>query len=200
MSSATFEQAIIRELFDPETHQAIISFLDQQVPLMSLNIDETNFVRQYIHNPPFLVKIHKQLQEFATEIFGEPVKPSYVFLSMYKEDGICPLHIDRPQCRYTIDYLIRQTQPEPWPICIAGHMSDDQRQAHEKANECYPEDEQAIKSRIESEKWNTVELNPNDAVCYSGTHSWHYRPKRLKGTADLAFFHFVPENFDGPLA
>lgn len=191
--------AVVRELFDADTHKAICDFLDERVPLMSVGVDEGEFVRTYAHNVPFFVGIHRQLTEFASNLFGEAVKPSYVFLSMYQDNGACPLHIDRPQCRYTIDYLIRQTQAEPWPICIGDHMTDEQRQAHDEAGDGHPTGDN-IQARIEQENWHTALLNPNDAVCYSGTHSWHYRPERLRGTADLVFFHFVPVAFDGPLS
>lgn len=167
---------------------------------MPVGLDEGEFIREYAHNVPFFVGIHKQLVSFASDIFGEQVMPSYCFLSMYKDNGICPLHIDRPQCRYTIDYLIRQDQPNPWPIHIGEPMTDEQRADLEAANEGHPATDEQIQARIEQEHWRTVELHPNDAVCYSGTHSWHYRSDRLKGTADLVFFHFVPVTFDGPLA
>lgn len=191
---------VIRQLFDEATHKAITTFLDERVPLMSLGVDEGEFVRTYAHNVPFFVKIHQQLADLASDIFGEKVKPSYCFLSMYKDNGICPLHIDRPQCRYTIDYLIRQDQEKPWPIHIGDHMTDEQRQALDESGEGHPKDDEAIEARIKAENWHTVELAPNDAICYSGTHSWHYRSQRLSGTADLVFFHFVPVAFDGPLA
>lgn len=191
--------AVVRSLFSDEVHKAICSFLDETMPMLSVGVDEGEFVRTYAHNVPFFVKIHRQLADLASGLFGEPVKPSYCFLSMYKDDGICPLHIDRPQCRYTIDYLIRQTQPEPWPIHISDHMTDEQRKQLDETGDAKPRGD-AIQARIDAENWCTVELNPNDAVCYSGTHSWHYRSQRLRGTADLVFFHFVPEAFDGPLS
>lgn len=189
---------VARQLFDSITHEAIKEFLDERVPLMSVGLDGHDFVRTYAHNVPFFVNIHQQLVDLASEIFGEKVKPSYSFLSMYHHDGVCPLHIDRPQCRYTIDYLIRQDQLEPWPIHIADHMTDEQRVVIDEAGEGHPTGI-AIDQRIAAENWHTVLLKPNDAVCYSGTHSWHYRPDRLQGTADLVFFHFVPMAFDGPL-
>ncbi len=190
---------IIRGLFPDDTHKAICDFLDERVPLMSVGVDEGQFVRRYAHNVPFFEGIHRQLIEFASDLFGEPVKPSYSFLSMYEDNGICPLHIDRPQCRYTIDYLIRQEQAESWPIHIGDHMTDEQRAALDESGDGHPKDDEAIQARIDQENWHTVLLNPNDAVCYSGTHSWHYRSERLKGKADLVFFHFVPVGFDGPL-
>ena len=190
---------VLSELFTPEIYEQIIRFLDERVPLMSLGLDDKDFVRTYAHNVPFFVKIHQQLADLASEIFDERLKPSYSFLSMYQDNGICPLHIDRPQCYRTIDYLIRQTQPEPWPILISDPMSDQQRRAIDETNEGDPKSQEEISARIAAENWHRVELAPNDAVCYSGTQSWHYRPDRLRGTADLVFFHFVPVGFDGPL-
>ena len=173
--------------------------MDERIPFYSVGLDTEQFVRRYRHNDSFFVAIHQQLGEFASDLFGEKLKPSYVFLSMYENDGICPLHIDRPQCYRTIDYLIRQDDPDPWPIHIGGLHTDEEIAALYEAGEGHPEGS-AIDERIWAETWETALINPNDAVCYSGTHQWHYRSQRLKGRADLAFFHFVPEDFDGPLA
>ena len=79
---------------------------------------ETKFNRWCWHNLPVLMRMHHTpwMRKIADETFGEPVKPSYVFLSMYGEGGICPLHTDRPQCKYTIDLCI--SQGKPWPIYV----------------------------------------------------------------------------------
>ena len=190
---------VLRGLFDKGTYNLITKFLDEYVPYMPMGLDTGDFVREYAHNVPFFVNIHKQLTDLASEKLGVKVKPSYCFLSMYKDNGICPLHIDRPQCRYTIDYLIRQDQSESWPIHIGDHMTDERRKAIDISNTGHPKEPDEVQARIDMENWHTVNLEPNDAVMYSGTHSWHYRSQRLKGNADLVFFHFVPEDFDGPL-
>lgn len=189
---------VVRDLFDHETAATIRRWMKDYVPLQPWGEDRTEFVRLYGHNPPFLVGIHHQLADYASEIFGEPLKPSYVFLSMYKDGGTCPLHIDRPQCYRTIDYLIQQDQQEPWPIHIGKTLDDKQRELGLQLDTQGPvqKDRQAV---IDSQEWVECLLKPNDAACYSGTHQWHYRPRPLVGSADLAFFHFVQEGFDGPL-
>jgi hypothetical protein len=190
---------VARQLFDPITHEALKAFIRDRVPMMSVGVDDKDFVRRYAHNVPYFVNIHRQLTEFASEQFGEPLKPSYSFLSMYDDNGICPLHVDRPQCYRTIDYLIQQDQAEPWPIRIGEAMSDEQRQALDESGAGHPQTEDEIADRITAETWTDVLLESNDAVLYSGTHQWHYRPERLKGRADLVFFHFAPADFEGPL-
>ena len=115
---------------------------------------------------------------------------------MYDEGGRCPLHVDRPQCRYTIDYLIQQESTDPWPINIGRQMTDEQRN---QLQITHPQTDVEKQTIIETEEWTTCLLQPNDAVCYSGTNAWHYRSTASLGTADLAFFHFVPEKFNEPL-
>lgn len=176
--------------------------MDDFLPLIPMASDLTQedggskFKRRYAHNLPFFVNIHYQLTDLASDIFGEKVKPSYCFLSLYEPGGQCPLHIDRPQCRYTIDYLIRQETLGPWEIKIGNAMTDAERDSIENA---FPSTDDERNAVITSTPWASAMLKPNDAVCYSGTHSWHYRPEKSKGTADLIFWHFVPEAFNGTL-
>jgi hypothetical protein len=186
-----------RGVFTEEVHQRMIAYLDEQVPYLSVGLDTDNFTRRFMHNNPFFMHVHGQLTEFASEMCGEKLKPSYSFLSMYDEHGICPLHIDRPQCYKTIDYLIRQSPDEPWPIYVGGLMTDEEVAAVGDAG--HPDTAEAIGQIKKDTDWNKVDLMPNDAVIYSGTHSWHYRDRLSEGTADLVFFHFVPEGFDGEL-
>ena len=189
---------IVRDFFGPETAATIRRWMREWAPFVPWGEDRSEFVRLYGHNPPFLVNIHRQLANYASEVFGEPLKPSYVFLSMYKDGGTCPLHLDRPQCYRTIDYLIQQDQDEPWPILIGRTLTDIERERGLQLR-VQGQDQRDRGAVIDSQEWTTCLLKPNDAVLYSGTHNWHYRPEKLNGTADLAFFHFVPENYDGPL-
>lgn len=202
MTLYTTKPVVIQGLFDTKTYDTIIRFMDDWMPIVHVKSDRLDsdnpnkFGRRYANNIGFFVDIHRQLAEYASDLFGETVKPSYVFLSMYDKGGNCPLHIDRPQCRYTIDYLIRQEQSDPWPICVGPQMTDKEVATISGSHPTTDEERQAV---IDAVDWTTVNLTANDAVCYSGTNAWHYRPEASQGTADLAFFHFVPKDFDGPL-
>lgn len=133
---------------------------------------DTLFNRWFIHNPPSLKPYHLDLERTASSVFGEPVKASYSFVSMYGAGGICPGHIDRPQCRYTIDLCVAQRRP--WEI----YVGEDRR---DRVGKPYL-------------------LNPGEALCYSGTGQWHYRNQiQPLNWITLAFFHFVPVGFTGAL-
>jgi hypothetical protein len=79
---------------------------------------DNKFNRWQWHNLPLLVEMHHDHEFIKTvsDMLGVKVKPSYVFLSMYGPDGVCPLHVDRPQCQFTVDLAIEQDAI--WPIYI----------------------------------------------------------------------------------
>lgn len=194
---------IVNDLFSSDTHAKIKLFVNEYIPYIPLCSDIyekdsiLKFNRKYAHNLDFFVTIHTQLTEFASEMFNEKVKPSYTFLSLYEDGGQCPLHLDRPQCRYTIDYLIQQDDTAPWPLNVSDELPQYELA---KLAGFFPDTEDEVNNIIENNIWNECLLAPNDAACYSGTSSWHYRPTKSKGKVALAFFHFVPESFNGPLA
>ena len=128
------------------------------------------------HNNPMLRRLHRQqsLIESASEIFGEPLKPSYVFLSMYSNHGICPAHRDRAQCKYTVNLCI--SQDKPWPLYIEN---------------------------VADGTFEEVILGEGDAVLFSGTDQTHYRkPMSENGGSfcNVAHFHLVPVGFSGTLS
>lgn len=197
------EPVVIEQFFDDETYSHIKLWLSEIVPTIPLDSDRRmpdstyhKFNRRQAQNLPFTIEIHQQLVEFACDVFGEKVKPSYSFLSMYDDKGKCPLHLDRPPCRYTIDYLVEQETPDPWPLRIGPHMTDDEALNLEVRDVKTTRQAQQV---IDQVSWYEINLSPNDAVCYSGTNAWHYRPKLSNGTATLIFFHFVPDSFNGSL-
>jgi hypothetical protein len=141
-------------------------FKSENGPLLGVETERSEFYRKQIHSPELFKALHILMQGRACELFPERVKASYVFVSMYEDErSICPLHTDRPQCKYTVDLCIDQLKP--WDIFINDEP---------------------------------YSLEPGDAVIYSGTDHPHYRKQIEKGNfCDLAFFHFVPENFNGGL-
>lgn len=78
--------------------------------------NDLQFNRWGLYNYPLLYPIHQRLTPRASELFGEMVRPSFAFLSVYGGDGICPRHTDRPPCKYTLDLVLDQM--EPWEIFI----------------------------------------------------------------------------------
>lgn len=158
---------------------------------------DNEFQRTTLHQTKTLRFLHDELTPFASDLFGISLKPSYTFVSNYVNGGRCPLHLDRPQCFRTIDLLVASDDAEPWPLRIAEPWTDKQFDDYNGSRN-FGIVEPGATPDLDA-IWHDILLNPNDAACYSGTHSWHYRPVPSTGRVDLIFFHFVAEDFDGPL-
>ena len=153
-----------RNFFSSKIHEQIVEYVKSEAyfinPMGTERSENSSaiyqFNRKWATNDDFFYKIHEQLEEVASEIFGERVKMTYNFLSLYEDKGVCPYHTDRDPCKYTIDYCI--DQDETWDIWV-------------------------------DDKPYTLEVN--DALCYSGSDSPHFREKIKGKYCSLVFFHFM---------
>lgn len=163
---------VIRNLIDDNLLSKLQNICTKTRNNKSAIVDSEQFFRSCVHNHPVLRIIHSEIAlNFAKEYFKEDLKPSYVFMSLYeKGKGVCPVHIDRPQCYRTLDLCINQN--EPWPIHV----------------------------QLNDKESKTFLLEPGDALFYSGTDSPHWRERiQPDNFCDLIFFHFVKSDFEGSL-
>ena len=131
--------------------------------------------RYYAHNEPVAKFFHAQLTQVVSMIVGQPVKPSYVYFASYQEGAILEKHTDREQCQFSISFCLDYS-PEPlrqtsWPL-----------QVHT------PEGVTKVYQSI------------GDGLVYLGCQLPHSREMLPSGhTSTSIFFHYVPEDFGGPL-
>jgi len=152
------------------------------------------FHRTRMNSPAALRMLHVGLADFASKLTGNKLKPSYNLVSNYLPGGKCPLHVDRDECFYTIDLMIDKDAASSWPLMVGEYWSDGRWDEHGyKDPDRYDENIQPDDLDVE---WEQVELQPNEAACYSGTNSWHYRPGEAQTRTDLILFHFVKDDSD----
>lgn len=170
----------------------LLSLMNKRAELIKASgytdTDNELFKRQGFHNDPFFAKIHQDIfSPIVQKKVGKILKPSYNFLAFYHmNEGICPVHLDRPQCYITLDICLNQKKIWPLYINVDRHEFID------------PEDSDLIeKIKKESQQFD---LNPGDGLIYSGTEQPHWRNKiDTDNYCHLVFFHFVPEAFVGEL-
>ncbi len=144
--------------------------------------------RFVVHDHPDLVGLQAEAAGALGELVGEKVDPAYSFIALYNRNGKCPVHLDAPVSKWTLDYCIGQS--EPWPIHFSEVI------AWPEDFECADEDwEGRIKHRSGHE-FRAVEMRPGESVVFSGSGQWHYREPLAGSSArtrcDLLFMHFLP--------
>jgi hypothetical protein len=188
-TGADFTTTRIRGLFDDATMATIRQTINT-FQLTNLEFHELKkFGRFVVHDHPFFTELQNKAIDVVSEAVGEPVEASYNFVSLYKKVGVCPVHMDAPQAKWTLDLCIEQSAPwpihlsqvVPWPEGLTLKEDDWQR---------------AIKESPDYE-FTSYSLEPGEALIFSGSSQWHYRdPMQLDGKehfCSLVFFHFVPK-------
>lgn len=186
---ADFRTKRIPRLFDDTTMAKIRQTIGGFQPTDLEMHEFKKFGRFVVHNYPFFTELQKRTIGLVSESAGEPVEASYNFVSLYKKVGVCPVHMDTPHAKYTLDLCIEQSAP--WPIHVSQVVP-------------WPEGltlkeddwERAIKESPEYE-FTSYALEPGEALIFSGSSQWHYRDALpLDGKehfCSLVFFHFVPK-------
>jgi hypothetical protein len=180
-----FDRAIIIEI------QNLITKL-QQAEIEQHEI--FRFGRLVVHDLDYFNQLQAKITPLVSELVGEPVEPSYNFLSLYNNLGVCRVHMDAPYAKYTLDACIEQSHP--WPIYFS------QVQAWPENFEHRDDWERAILTDPHN-TFTEWELSAGEAVIFSGSSQWHYRqriPQQLeRNFCHLIFFHFMPCGMSGTI-
>ncbi|MCW3818992.1 sulfotransferase [Micromonospora sp. DR5-3] len=122
------------------------------------------------HNEPLSRFLHHQFVPLIGRLVGQPVRPSYSYVSAYRAGAVLNRHLDREQCEFTVSLLIAESGPVVaggWPLHFdtpAGTLTLTQR--------------------------------PGEAVLFRGTRLPHYRPPLPDGNTHTSMlFHYVPAGF-----
>lgn len=179
----------VDHVFDEATMTTIKETI-RTLRLDKLETHETrNFGRFVVHSQPYFTELQRTLIPLVSELAGEQVEPHYNFLSLYSKFGVCPVHMDAPDAKWTLDICVEQT--EPWPI----HFS--QIVPWPEDFDYHGEDWQEWVKRSPDLKFTAHTLQPGKALFFSGSSQWHYRnrlsPASGQGSCKLLFFHFVPK-------
>ncbi len=185
-----FEPAPVERPFDDETMQDIRQATALLGP-KDLELREAHsFGRFVVQDHPFFTELQRRVVPLVSDYVAEDVDPTYNFLSLYTSKGVCPVHMDAPGAKWTLDLCVEQSAP--WPIYFS-----DVRPWPDAETETWPEEnwQDAIK-RSPAVRFTPHTLHPGQAVIFSGSSQWHYRDAMPDAGPNsfctLLFLHFIP--------
>jgi hypothetical protein len=151
-------------------------YFRRQIRTGKVRLGDGQSPRRYIcHNDLAARFFHIQLRKAVSELVGERMKPSYVYLASYQSGARLEEHTDRAQCEFSItlclDYTPEPKGVAPWPLYLTTRRGT-----------------------------TTICQALGDGLLYRGRELPHYRKTLAAGnTSTSIFFHYVAENFYGPL-
>jgi hypothetical protein len=186
-----FKVKFLERPFDDATLAQIRQVRESLQPT-DLELHEAGrFGRFVVHDHPFFTELQQRTAQWISEIVGESVESHYNFLSLYTASGVCEVHMDAPEAKWTLDLCIDQAAP--WPI----HFSEVQPWPDSSAKEWKTEGWENNIKQSRSLKFTPYILQPGQAVIFSGSSQWHYRDPMPKAGGKqfctLLFLHYIPK-------
>ena len=184
----SFDVQSIRQMFDASTLQSLRDRI-HDIPRESLELHELKrFGRFVVHDHPLVTELQQGLLDRISEMAGEPVEPSYNFLSLYTKRGVCERHLDSPSAKWTLDICLDQS--EPWPIQFSQILPWPDPMEFAGGADA------ASTASSDHLEYKSVSMEPGDAIFFSGSSQWHYRDPMPNSSGrafcDLLFLHYVP--------
>lgn len=184
-----FEVTQISGLLDDSTIFEIRTLIDEIKKEEFEKHEIMSFGRLVVHDMDFFTKLSQRLAPKIGALVGEEVEPCYNFLSLYSNIGVCPMHMDTPQAKWTVDICIDQSFE--WPIYFSPVME-------------WPTPNDNFSDGWEERLLNDVKvpfesqtLQPGNAIVFAGSSQFHYRDRIFRGNKDdfcnLVFLHYVPK-------
>lgn len=184
----TFETKPFRHLIGPDKLAQINVYIQQIDPGSFEKQEFLNFGRLVHHDLPYFNQLQHELTPFVSEHVGEEVEPCYNFLSLYTNLGVCALHMDAPEAKWTVDICLAQSAP--WPIYFSQTLPwpENFTYAGHDWEEYIKKDPATI--------FTPYLIEPGDALLFSGSSQWHYRERITRTTkvnfCHLLFLHYIP--------
>jgi hypothetical protein len=168
--------APLGNLIHPFNLAALRRYYRHAIRRGAIPLGDHQSARRYVaHNESVARFFHHQIANAVGAVAGEAIKPSYVYLASYLSGAELKKHTDREQCEFSVTLCLDfSPEPEvatPWPI------------------------------RLDTPEGSvTVYQALGDGLVYRGTKVPHYRHVLAEGyTSTSIFFHYVSEDFPGPL-
>ena len=189
-----FRVRAFERVFDDDTLEKIRQVVRTLKPTDFKLHEAQQFKRFIVHDHPYFTELQQQLTPLVSEAAGEPVEPNYNFLSLYSAMGVCPIHMDSPEAKWTLDICLNQS--EPWPIYFSQIQPWPEIGPDSESSVWLAGDwEQSIK-QSPSANFEARSMEPGQAILFSGSSQWHYRNAMpalsTKSSCDLLFLHFIP--------
>ena len=121
--------------------------------------------------------MHYEVLPLIEHVLNKKLEPTYTYLSAYVNGADLPAHTDRPDCEYTVSFIVDKPENKRWPIYL--HKVK-QPIKHKGRYDFTPPKEECIE----------VDCNPGGLMMFSGTDHIHFREKLEFEYYNIVLLHY----------
>ena len=133
--------------------------------------------RYKAHNEAAARVLHYEIFPLIEKIVDEKVYPTYTYTSFYTKGTNLPPHTDRPECTYTVSFIVDKPEGSNWNIYV-----DLKNQVRKNIGRCEP-----ISSK---EDCVPVDCDANGLMIFCGEDHCHFREKLEYDYYNILLLHY----------
>jgi|TARA_Y100000992_G_scaffold265062_1_gene202189 hypothetical protein len=113
-----FNPLIIEDVFLEEAMVKIRKYFHNSIDNNKYSLGDGQSNRYKCHNDVMSRIMHYEALPIIEHALGKKMVPTYTYLSCYIKGCDLPPHTDRPDCEYTISFIIDKPEGCNWPIYV----------------------------------------------------------------------------------
>jgi prolyl 4-hydroxylase len=173
-----YNPVVVENVLNPKTLAICQKYYSTNIENGAYVLGDKQSQRFKSHNEPLSRILHYEVLPLAEKIVGKKLMPTYTYLSAYVKGSDLPAHTDRPDCEYTVSFLINKPENSHWPIYV--HKVK-QPVKHKGRSDFTPPKEECI----------TVDCNAGGLMIFQGTDHIHFRENLPDDFYHIVLLHYV---------
>lgn len=133
--------------------------------------------RYKAHDEPMSRFLHYEILPLIEKIVGKSMRPTYTYLSAYVKGADLPPHTDRPDCEYTVSFIVDKPEGSNWNI----HVHKPQQKVKHKGR--YDE-------KPPLEECEAVDCDAGGLMLFQGTDHIHFREELEHDYYNVLLLHY----------
>ena len=172
---------VIDNVYSEESYKIIKQYFHSNIDAGNFALGDRQSNRYKSNNESFSRLVQYELLPLVEHVVKKKMVPTYIYVSCYTKGDErktdLPPHTDRPDCEYTISYIIDKPEGSNWPIYV-----DKTKQPVKNKGRYwfYPPKENCI----------AVDGNANSLMMFNGTDHIHYREEMPCEFYYIVLLHF----------
>ena len=172
---------IVENVYLPEAIDVFKKYIEINIYKGAFILGDKQSKRYKAHNESLCRFMHYELLPLAEKIVGITLEPTYTYLSCYRKGCDLPSHTDRPECEYTVSFIIDKPKGFEWLIYL--HK---EKQTHKNKG----------RSNFTPDKSECLALdcNSNGLMIFKGEDHVHFREKLEADYYNIVLLHYRDVN------
>uniref|UniRef100_A0AB39J9C3 Ferrochelatase n=1 Tax=Florenciella sp. virus SA2 TaxID=3240092 RepID=A0AB39J9C3_9VIRU len=168
---------IVDNVLEPSLLNLLQEYYKETISKNVWPLGDNQSNRYKSHNEPMSRFLHYECLPLIEKIVGKSLRPSYTYLSAYVKGADLPPHTDRPDCEYTVSFIIDKPEDLNWNIYV---HKEKQPIKHKGRYHFTPPLEECI----------PVDCNSGGLMLFQGTDHIHFREKLEGDYYNILLLHY----------